>query len=141
MCRRLRQADKSSPRRLKPLTTSPSVRPPLVITPAESTVEQATFYLQANSTPTTGIDTHVTLWTSGDHAQPCRSPPWRTTHLDRSYDGDAGSLVETEKVSFQYIEHRYAGNGRGRWLWPCTGHWREIAIVQAVDVAETALRT
>ncbi len=115
-----------------------------LVLPAESTVEQATFYLQANSTPTTGIDTHVTQ----GQAEITRNlvveplPPYAQLTYWWSYDGDAGSLVETEKVSFQYIDNRYAwqsAEGDGLAVHWVTGE--RSRMVQAVDVAETALRT
>lgn len=112
--------------------------------PAESTVEQATFYLQANRAPTTGIDAHVTDGrteiTRNLVVEPL--PPYANLTYWWSYDDDAGGLVETERVSFQYIDNRYVwqlAEGDG-----LTVHWvtgERSRMIQAVDVAETALRT
>lgn len=117
--------------------------------PADVTVKRATLYLQVNGTATTGIDTDVIQ----GHAEITRNlvseplPPYAHLTTWWSYDGDTGTavettVVETEKVSFQYIDNRYAwqsAEGDGLVVHWVTGE--RSLMVQAVDVAEMALQS
>ena len=110
--------------------------------PNDRTAKQATFYLQTNDDRTAGFDTLMT----GDRAEVTRSlvseplPPYARLTYWWSYLDDAGILVETDKVRFDYVDNRYAwqlAEGDG-----VVVHWvagERSLMVQAVDVAETAL--
>ncbi|MBN1248727.1 MAG: hypothetical protein JXC32_13795, partial [Anaerolineae bacterium] len=67
-------------------------------------------------------------------------PPYVQLTYWWSYPGDGGSLIETEKVRFQYIDNRYAWQtARGDGV---AVHWvsgERSLMIQAVDVAESAL--
>ena len=110
--------------------------------PRDSSVRQATLYLQTNDNRTVGFDTSVTEGQAEVTRNLVSEPlsPYAQITTWWGFTGGAGVPVETEKVSFQYVDNRYA--------WQTAEgdnvvvHWvagERSLMVQAVDVAEAAL--
>ncbi len=111
-----------------------------LVLPAESTVEQATFYLQANSTPTTGIDTHVTQ----GQAEITRNLVEPLLPMHTSLTGGATTVM---LAAWSKLRESPSSTSTNRYAWQSAEgdglavHWvtgERSRMVQAVDVAQTA---